>query len=117
MIECARPADRCAAAVQEQLRGVRIAGWRMRPSCAGDFLTSRWGGPRSRSWVLRPILASVRRHRRVQDVPCDDGKELESSIDFGNGQRCSISGAVNQAYDCFTGGPMAMSDRVFWLIE
>jgi len=50
------------------------------------------------------LRASVRRHRRAHDVRCDDGKELESSIDFRNGQRCSISGAVNQTYVFFSSG-------------
>ncbi len=62
---------------------------------------------RSRPRPLRHpnrICALFRRHRRAHDVPCDDGKELESSIDFRIGQRCSISGAVDQACVFFTRG-------------
>ncbi len=69
------------------------------------------------SFLLR---ASVRRHRRAHDFPCDDGKEPESSIDFGNGQQCSISGAVNQTYGFFTRGPVigdAISLRASALIN
>jgi hypothetical protein len=32
-----------------------------------------------------PLRAPVRRNRRAHDVPCDDGEELETSIDFRNG--------------------------------
>ena len=35
-------------------------------------------------------LASVRRHRRAHDVPCDDGEELDSSIDRRNERQSSI---------------------------
>ena len=44
------------------------------------------------SWaqvIARMWRTSVRRHRRAHDVPCDDGKELESSIYFRSGRRCS----------------------------
>src|SRR5271157_1693526 len=44
------------------------------------------------------LRASVRRHRREHDGACDDGKELESSIDLRSEWQCSSSGPVNQTY-------------------
>ena len=49
--------------------------------------------------------ASVRRHRAPHDGPCDDGKEFKASVDFKNGRRCSICGAVNQTCVCLRADP------------
>jgi len=51
-------------------------------------------------------------HRRAHDVQCDDGKELESSIDFRNGRRCAIRGAINETYGFFTRGPVIGGESV-----
>ena len=76
------------------------------PAACGS--ASRDGFPRSLLRASEPpffLLAHVvGRHRRPHDVPRDDGKELESSIDFRYGQRCLISGAVHQTYGFFTRG-------------
>jgi hypothetical protein len=59
-----------------------------------------------------PLRASGRIDRRAHDVPRDDGKELEASIDFRNGQRCSISGAFNQSDGFVTRGSVIGAESI-----
>jgi len=59
------------------------------PTSSSATCSSTTLSPAYPSLPAAQLRASVRRHRRAHDVPCDDGKELESSIYYRNGRRCS----------------------------